>query len=291
MSQFVLFTLLIKSHHFIKYRRRYFRFLFIFFLSITLLFSFHQVFKNQQDQSSNYLLFSPAVSSQIIVSAAASLSETLTEIKVLYTQQQPEIKLTYNFGSSGSLQQQIEQGAPIDVFISASPQQMDALEEKGLLLPGTRKNLLTNRLVLVVPKGEKKITGFEDLTRNTIRKIAMGEPESVPAGKYAKEVLTSMNLFNSLQSKLVYAKDVRQVLSYVETGNVDAGIVYKTDAKLSTQVDIIATAPIDSHSPIIYPIAVLKESKNLEAALAFVTFISGNTIKTVFEQLGFRETN
>lgn len=231
---------------------------------------------------------SQVASSQLLVSAAASLSDVLAEIQLLYTQQNPEIQLVYNFGSSGSLQQQIEQGAPVDVFISAAPKQMDSLEKKGLLLPETRKNLLTNSIVLVVPKTQESMTRFEDLTKDNIQRIAIGEPESVPAGRYAKEVLTSLNLFEILQSKIIYAKDVRQVLNYVETGNVDAGIVYQTDANLSEKVNIAATAPTSSHSPIIYPIAVIKDSQEFETAQEFITFISGETAKTVFEQNGFK---
>jgi molybdate transport system substrate-binding protein len=259
--------------------------------SIAVSISIQACFDSRQDTSSNVTSDSQAASSQLLVSAAASLSDAMSAIQPIYVQQNPDIQLVYNFGSSGSLQQQIEQGAPVDVFISAAPKQMDALEQKGLLLPGTRKNLLTNSIVLIVPKGQKTITRFEDLTNNTVRRIAIGEPESVPAGKYAKEVLTSLNLFDALQSKMIYAKDVRQVLNYVETGNVDAGIVYQTDAKISTTVDTAATAPANSHSPIIYPIAVLKESKNPEAAKDFVTFVSGNSASTVFEQFGFERAS
>ncbi|MGB3402660.1 MAG: molybdate ABC transporter substrate-binding protein [Microcoleaceae cyanobacterium] len=227
-------------------------------------------------------------SSELLVSAAASLSEVMTAIQPLYLQQYPNIKLTYNFGSSGSLQQQIEQGAPVDVFISADIKHMDALEQKGLLLPETRNKLLINSMVLVVPKGKKNLSSLADLNNNNIRKIAIGEPETVPAGKYAKEILTSLNLWDSLQSKIVYAKNARQVLNYVETGNVDAGIVYQTNAKFSEKVDIIAIVPDHYHSPIIYPIAIVKNSKNIEIAKKFITFVSGNSTKFVFKEYGFK---
>jgi molybdate transport system substrate-binding protein len=274
-----------------KFRRQPFSFFLLFFLSVAVLLGCNSLLQNQQEAPQNSLSVSQADPPQLLVSAAASLSDAMAALQPLYTQQNPETQLVYNFGSSGSLQQQIEQGAPVDVFISAAPKQMDALEQKGLLFPGSRKNLLTNSMVLIVPKGQKTITRFQDLTNSAVRRIAIGEPESVPAGKYAKEVLTSLNLFDALQSKLIYAKDVRQVLNYVETGNVDAGIVYQTDAKISTKVDILATAPTASHSPIVYPIAVIKESKNPEIAKAFITFISDNTAKTAFEQFGFRRAS
>lgn len=224
---------------------------------------------------------------ELIISAAASLTDAMKAIQPLYQQENPNIKLTYNFGPSGSLQQQIEQGAPVDVFISAAPRQINELQEKGLLRDETRQDLLRNEMVLIVPKGETRIQNFEDLTANTITKIAVGEPESVPAGKYAQEVLTSLNLLETLKSKQVYAKDVRQVLSYVETGNVDAGMVYSSDAKISDAVEIVATASEGTHSPIVYPLAVTQNSQNPEQAKEFIQFLSSEPAKAVFEQHGF----
>ncbi|NEO43672.1 MAG: molybdate ABC transporter substrate-binding protein [Moorea sp. SIO4A3] len=223
----------------------------------------------------------------LTVSVAASLQDAMKAIKVLYTKQTPDVTIIYNFASSGSLQQQIEQGAPVDVFISAAPKQMNALESKGLLLEGTRQSILNNQVILITPKDETGISNFKDLRSDNISKIAMGDPESVPAGHYAKEVLSSLNLFDQLKPKLVFAKDVRQVLSYVETGNVDAGLVYATDAKVSNQVKRVATAPPESYSRIIYPVAVLKESKNPDHANQFVQFIIGESAKNVFLRYGF----
>lgn len=223
----------------------------------------------------------------LIISAAASLKNVLQAIQPIYTQQKPNITLAYNFGSSGSLQQQIEQGAPIDVFISAAQKQMNALQKKNFLFANTRKDLLRNTVVLIAPKNATGISGFKDLTGNKVRKIAIGDPKSVPVGQYSEEVLTSLKLFDPLKPKLVLGKDVRQVLSYVETGNVDAGLVYVTDAKTSDKVQVLATASEDSHSPIIYPVAVLKGSKNPEAAKEFVEFISSEQAKAVFEKYGF----
>lgn len=223
----------------------------------------------------------------LTVSAAASLQDVMKEIQSIHRQEQPNATITYNFGSSGSLQQQIEQGAPVDVFISAAQKQMDALQQKNLLLTDTRKDLLRNQVVLVTSKNASNISDFKDLTSEEVNRVSIGDPQSVPAGQYGREVLTYLNLYESLKPKLVFAKDVRQVLTYVETGNVDAGIVYATDAKTSDQVNVMVTAPENSHSPIIYPVAVLRDSKNADAAREFVQFLSSDAAKAVFEKYGF----
>lgn len=224
---------------------------------------------------------------ELIVSAAVSLKDALEEIKPIYNKEKSNIKITYNFGASGSLQQQIEQGAPVDIFISAAKKQMDTLQNKNLLLNETRKNLLKNQIVLIVPKNNTTIKIFQDLVTNKSKRIAIGEPKSVPAGQYAQEILTSLRLLNKVKDKIIYAKDVRQVLSYVATENVDAGFIYLTDAKTSDDVKIIATASEKSHSPIIYPVAVLKNIKSANQAKAFVQFLLGNKAKIIFQKYGF----
>jgi molybdate transport system substrate-binding protein len=229
-------------------------------------------------------------STELTVSAAASLKEVMEEIKPLYQKAYPDTEVVYNFASSGSLQRQIEQGAPVDVFISAATKQMDALEAQGLILTETRRDLLKNQMVLVTPAGSKtklKISDFDDLTTEGITQIALGEPESVPAGKYAQEVLTSFQIADKVNSKAVYGKDVRQVLNYVATGNVDAGIVYRTDAQISGSVDIVATAPENAHSPVVYPIAVIQDRDNPEVAIELVEFLETPEAQAVFEQYGF----
>lgn len=223
----------------------------------------------------------------LTVSVAISLTNAMQEIEPLYEQSRQNTQITYNFASSGSLQQQIEQGAPVDVFVSAGERQMDGLDEKNLLLPGTRRNLLKNRMVLITPKNGEAITSFRDLMRSNIEKIAIGEPRSVPAGQYAREVLTNLGIYEELQPKIVFANNVRQVLTFVETGNVDAGIVYITDALQSDRVTVRATAPENLHSPIIYPVAVIKSSKYVENSKNFVQFLFTNAAKKVFEKYGF----
>ena len=226
-------------------------------------------------------------STNLIISAAASLKEVLEEIKPLYQQSKTNVKINYNFGSSGALQQQIEQGAPADIFISAAKKQVDALEKKGLLVTGTRNIISKNKLVLVVPKNAVGITSFYNLKDAKVKKIAIGEPRTVPAGQYGQQVLEKLKIWSEIKSKLVFANNVRQVLASVETGNVDAGLVYITDAKISDKVKVVVTADEKYHSPIIYPLAVIKSSKNVDAAKEFSQFLSSNQAKAVFRKYGF----
>ncbi|MEH2324151.1 MAG: molybdate ABC transporter substrate-binding protein [Nostoc sp.] len=226
-------------------------------------------------------------STNITVSAASSLKDALEEIKPLYQQSKPNININYNFGASGALQQQIEQGAPADIFISAGKKQVDALEQKGLLLTGSRTNLANNSLVLIVAQDVVGITSFANLTDSKIKKIAIGEPRSVPAGQYGEEVLKNLKLYDQLKSKFVFGNNVRQVLAAVESGNAQAGIVYATDAKTSNKVKVVVTAEEKLHSPIVYPVTIIKASKNISAAKQFVQFLSGSQAKTVLRKYGF----
>ncbi len=225
---------------------------------------------------------------ELTVSAAISLKDALDEAKQLYVSQHGDVSIAANYGASGTLQLQIEQGAPVDVFISAAPKQMDALESKGLLLEGTRKDLLKNEVVLIVPGDSKAgIATFQDLLKPAVMKVALGEPVAVPAGKYAQDVLTFYGIYDQVKAKAVLGKDVRQVLTYVETGNVDAGIVYLTDAMSSSKVRVVVQAPPNSHAPVIYPVAVIKASKNAAAAKDFEAFLSYPAIRAAFQKYGF----
>lgn len=229
-----------------------------------------------------------AAHADLTVSAAISLKDALDSIRAAYLSQHPDVSLAMNYGASGTLQLQIEQGAPVDVYISAAPKQMDVLESKGLLLAGTRRDLLRNGIVLIVPAGSTLgIANFQDLLKPSVKKVALGEPVTVPAGKYAQEVLTHLGIYGQVNAKAVLAKDVRQVLTYVETGDVDAGVVYTTDALSSRKVKIVATAPPDSHAPVIYPVAVIKTTKNPAAAKAFEDFLSGPRARAILEKYGF----
>ncbi|MGP1594240.1 MAG: molybdate ABC transporter substrate-binding protein [Treponema sp.] len=224
---------------------------------------------------------------EILISAAASLKNAIQELSGMYESQNPQVKITANFGSSGALQRQIEQGAPADIFFSAGIRQMNALKEKGLMLDSSVKNILKNRLVLIVPKGSAGVPSFEALTGDAVQKIAVGEPKSVPVGQYSQQVFKSLGLTDAVTPKLIFAKDVREVLSWVETGNVDVGIVYHSDVKRSDKVQACAVAAEESHDPIIYPIGVIKDSKQQTEAQKFVDFLFSDAAKTVFEKYDF----
>ena len=226
--------------------------------------------------------------SKLTVSAAASLQAVLEEIDPLFEQAYPALQVDYNFASSGALQRQIEQGAPADVFFSAAAKQMNALEEKTLLVPDTRRDLVSNSLVLIAPENsDLNLNRLEQLQEVGVSKIALGEFRSVPAGQYAEEVFEKLGLLDALGPKFVFAANVRGVLAAVESGNVDAGLVYATDAKLSNSVKTVATAPAGTHSAIVYPIAVLTTTSSVEAATTYIDFLADSQAQTVFENFGF----
>lgn len=225
---------------------------------------------------------------ELNISAASSLKDVLTGIQINYLRKEPNLKINFNFCSSGALQTQIEQGVPCDLFISAAVQQVDALEKEGLLQKGTRKNILMNQLVLIVPQDSKmNIKNFKDLNSDRVQKIGIGAPESVPAGRYAVEVFKYFGIWGKIQSKLVLGTNVRAVLTYVETGNVDAGVVYKTDALISDKVKVVAGAAPESHGPIIYPAAILAKAGQSKAAMRFLGYLTSAAGKAVFEKYGF----
>lgn len=225
----------------------------------------------------------------LTISAAASLKDAMGEIKTLYAKEKANVTINYNFGSSGALQQQIEQGANADLFISAAEKQMDALKQKSLILDDTRVDLLGNTVVLVVKSDSTAgISDFKDAATDKVKKIALGEPKTVPCGQYAEEIFTTLNILDKVKTKAVYGKDVKEVLNWVETGNADAGVVYGTDAKASTKVKVAATAGKDLYkTPVVYPASVVKASKNTEDAKAFLKFLSGSKAKAVFVKYGF----
>jgi molybdate transport system substrate-binding protein len=224
---------------------------------------------------------------ELTISAASSLQNALNEIKMAFENDHPCVKITYNFGGSGSLQQQVSQGAPVDIYLSASQDNFVKLVQKGLILEKYRTNLVGNDLVLVVPKDSNKgIKSFKDLTKAD--KISIGSPDSVPAGEYAKETLEKLNVWTSVEDKVVNAKDVRQVLTYIETGNVDAGIVYKSDTLNSPKVKLIDTAEENTHDPIIYPVGVIKNSSHQKEAIQFYDYLQKKKSMEIFLKYEFK---
>ncbi|QKS60092.1 molybdate ABC transporter substrate-binding protein [Paenibacillus barcinonensis] len=225
---------------------------------------------------------------ELTISAAASLTDAMTEIKTGYEQAHPNISLNFNFGASGALQQQIEQGAPADIFVSASAKNMKALVDEQLIASTDQRNLLQNSLVAIVPAdGTSTVTSEKDLASDAIKTVAIGIPESVPAGMYAKEALTNAKLWDQLEKKLVQGKDVRQVLQYVETGNADAGFVYKTDALTSKQVKIAFEVDKSSYTPANYPLGIIEGTKHRTEAEQFYAYLQTPEVLDIFAKYGF----
>ncbi len=236
--------------------------------------------------------YAAPLSGKITVSAAISLKNAFDEVARVFEAGHPGVKVLFNFGASGNLMMQIEEGAPVDVFASAAEKQMDQLESKGLIAPGTRRNFAENTVVLVVPAGAEGafffVKSFRDLADPRVKRIAIGNPRSVPAGMYAEQVLDYFRLKDSVGKKLIYGEHVRQVLEYVARGEVDAGLVYSTDAMTAAgQVRVAATAPSASHKPVVYPIAAIKGSANGNLARAFISMVVSTEGKNILRRYGF----
>ncbi|WP_440952135.1 molybdate ABC transporter substrate-binding protein [Methanococcoides sp. FTZ1] len=224
----------------------------------------------------------------ITVSAAASLTEAFDELISEFETENPDIDVVLNLASSGSLRMQIEAGAPIDVFASASGRHMDILDSKGMIDNSSRADFATNSLVLVVPgNSDLAITNIDDLTSSEVKKLTMGHPDTVPVGKYAKQSLTEAGIWEEVEGKIIFAEHVKQVLTYVETGEVDAGFVYMTDLENSGSGNINFVCKPSLSSEIIYPIAIVKSSGNKEEADRFVDFVTGEKGQMILKSYGF----
>ncbi len=227
---------------------------------------------------------------EITVSAAISLKNAFEEIGKLYESQNRNSKVIFNLGASGDLMTQIKGGAPVDVFASAALKDMEELDNAGFVVKDTRTNFVSNSVVLIVPSSSKiMLASFEDLKKAEIKKIAVGNPKTVPVGRYSDETFQYYKISVVIQPKLVFAENVRQVLDYVVRGEVDAGVVYSTDAMVKQQdVRIIMTAPEASHKPIIYPIAVVKGTQNEKAAKDFITLVTSDKGGKILSRYGFK---
>ena len=226
---------------------------------------------------------------EMTVSAAISLKNAFEDIGKLYESKQGT-KCIFNFGASGDLAKQIIGGAPVDVFASAAQKDMDDVEKQGLIVTATRTDFTANSVVLIVPAGGKTaLKSFEGLSAAEIKKIAVGNPKTVPAGRYAEEVFGSFKILPSIKDKLIYAENVRQVLDYVARDEVDAGVVYSTDASTRLkEIRIIAAAPEGSHQPVVYPIAVVKGTKSEADAKAFISMVLSPEGKKILQKYGFK---
>ena len=225
---------------------------------------------------------------EVTVLAAASLTDSLDEIIAEY-EKDADCTITPSYAGSGDLVQQIEGGAPCDIFISASKANMDQLEDGGYIDAETRQDMLTNTLTLIAAAEKKDAVSMDSLTSDEVGTIAVGEPETVPAGKYATQVFDNLKITDQLSDKIVYAKDVRAVLNYVETGDADCGFVYKTDALLLDEENGVIVEDVDSslHDPIVYPAAIMKEAPQADSAADFYEFLQSDFAKEVFEKYGF----
>ena len=229
----------------------------------------------------------PATAAEVTVFAGASLTEALNDIAAAY-QSATGDKVVFNLGASSTLARQIQEGAPADLFFSADEAKMDGLEKRGLIAKGTRRSLLSNTLVVVVPADSNlKIASPADLATSKVHVLALAEPQSVPAGIYAKEWLKSQKLWSRVIDKVVPTENVRAALAAVESGNADAGIVYKTDAGISKKVKIAYEVPAASGPKISYPLAVIADSKHQEAARRLLAYLESPPALAVFRRFGF----
>lgn len=224
---------------------------------------------------------------ELTVSAAASLKDVLTASTREYRKTHPGVTVRLNFASSGTLQRQIEAGAPVDIFASAADKNMDELAAQRFIVSATRRVLAGNALVLIVPRnGGFPLRRFKDVLAKSVTRVAVGAP-SVPAGMRAQEVFTKLGIWPQVLRKAVRAKDVRAVLTQVELGNVEAGVVYRTDAAISDKVRVVAVAPATMHRPIRYSVAVVAGSTNRAEAENFARFLAGARAKSLFRRYGF----
>lgn len=224
---------------------------------------------------------------EINISAAASLKEVMAEIRTEYESKNKDVKLTINYGSSGSLKQQIEQGAPCDIFISAGQSQVDDLEKGGFLISDTVKEFTKNELALITPK-DGNLDNIDDLTIDKIKHIGVGHPDSVPAGKYADEVLNNLNLKDKVKEKLIFGKDVKEVLAWTSSGNADAGFVYTSDTVNNDSIKVVEVIYEKNHSPIIYPIAITKDSKQYEQSKKLEEYLLSSDVKKILNKYGYK---
>jgi molybdate transport system substrate-binding protein len=225
---------------------------------------------------------------EITVSAAISLKDSFEEIGRAY-EAKHGMKILFNFGGSGALKQQIIQGAPVDAFAPASPQDMDELSRQGCIDTSTIARVASNSLVLIAPSNApQSFSSFAGLGSPAVKRIALGNPKTVPAGRYAEEVFAYYGLSAAIRAKFIYTENVRQALDYAARGEVDAGIVYATDAQArSGDIRTIARAPDASHSPIVYPIAVVRGSRHGAGARAFIRFVCSDDAKKILRKHGF----
>ena len=230
-----------------------------------------------------------ASAADLTVSAAASLTDAFKSIAAAYEKGRPGTKVVLNFGASGLLLQQLDNGAPVDVFATADAETMDQAQAKSLLLADSRADFARNSLVLIVPAGGKPaVRTLSDLATPAIARVAISNPDTVPVGRYARGALQARGLWSVVEAKMISTQNVRQSLDYVARGEVEAGFVYATDARLmADKVSVVETVP--ATQPIVYPIAVVRASKQVGPAADFVAFVRSAPAQQILKSFGFQE--
>ena len=229
---------------------------------------------------------SAEIDGELLVSAASSLTEVMKKMEEEFHQIEPDIKLSFNYGSSSKLRSQIEQGAPADLFLSASEKDMELLETQQLVEAESIVPFAENRLVLASLEEFPETVDFTEAVMNAEEAIAVGEPDSVPVGEYSRQALESQELWKPLEGHLIYAKDARQVVTYIESGNAGLGIVYSSDAVISQEIKGILEVPGQTN-PVVYPGAIVAASEKQQAASIFLDFVTGPKGQAILEQYGF----
>lgn len=227
-----------------------------------------------------FSVYSKDLKKEITISAAASLKEVMNELILKFQEENKDIQINLNLGGSGALKNQIIGGAPVDIIFFASQSDLDDLNSKGLVENNFHKNILKNRMVIA---GQKEITSLEEILNH---KIAIGTPETVPAGKYAKEILINEKLWDKIQNNLIFSKDVRSAMQYVELSEVDFAFIYKTDAKLLKNSKISYVIPENLHKPIIYSYGIIKD-KASDETIKFYEFLSSQEAQKYYEKYNF----
>ena len=237
-----------------------------------------------------YYVRSACAKEELIVSSASSLTNVIKDIGRAFETENKDTKVIFNFAGSGALYIQIANGAPVDVFASADQLTMDQAEKEKLIVPVTRKNFARNTLVLVTPIDLKiPVLNLQGLSQPQVKRIAIGKTDTVPVGRYSKEVLVNNKLWDKLAPKLIMANSVRQVLDYVTRGEVDAGFIYKTDAAVSKE-SVKIVEYLDGHTPVVYPIAVVAASKKQDRAEKFLDFVLSLKGQEILSKYGFLKT-
>lgn len=236
---------------------------------------------------SHMMLCQVATAADLTISAAASLTNAFQEIGKAFEQASPGSKILFNFGGSGQLLQQIARGAPVDVFASADQETMDRAQQQDLIVNDSRATFAANKLALIVPADSAlRLTGLQDLAGDKVQRIAVGNPDSVPVGHYTKEALAAAGLWDKLSAKIIYTQNVRQSLDYVSRGEVDAAFVYLTDiATAAGKVRSAMQVPLDK--AIVYPIAVVKGSRDERRAADFIAFVRSEKGRSILNKYGF----